>query len=323
MISLVLATTVAAALQSSTGLDAARAAGDTARVLRIATAPAETLTVTLRGAGPAVVFVPGLLGSVYGFRNLTESVVRAGYGTVVVEPLGTGSSTRPDEADYSLTAQANRIAEVLVTLGVRDAVFVCHAMGGSICYRLAYRWPELVAGVVSVNGAPTERAVTPGLRRALGLASIVKIIAGNGYVHGKVRDGLRDSSGDPSWVTEEVLRGYTRVFGDNVDPVLDGLKEIAAAQEPEPLTPNLARIDCPVLLLVGGDERSRISDADVSKLLQHVETIEIDMIDGAGLYAHEEQPDNVAAAILRFLDANAPHSRQARSRNDLSPAPHR
>jgi len=273
------------------------------RVLRIATAPADTLAVTIEGEGEPIVFVPGLLGSAYGFRHVTEALVARGYRTIVVEPLGTGSSTRPQDGDYSLTAQADRIGQVLDTLGLSESVLVCHAIGGSICLRLAYRRPELVGGIVSINGGPAERAGTPGLRRALSLASFIRIFTGDGFVRGKLRDGLRDSSGDPSWVTDEVLKGYTNAFGDDLDPVLDGLKEIASAKEPEPLVPNLNRIDCPVVLVVGSAETSvGMPDAEVELLRQHLPDVEVEEVQGAGQYVHEEKPEMVVAAIVAFME---------------------
>jgi pimeloyl-ACP methyl ester carboxylesterase len=279
------------------------------RVLRVATAAADTLAVTIEGDGKPIVFVPGLLGSAYGFRNVTDPLVARGYRTIVIEPLGTGSSTRPEDGDYSLTAQADRIGQVLDTLGLSEAVLVCHAIGGSICMRLAYRRPALVGGIVSLNGGPAEGAGTPGLRRALSLASFIRIFTGDGFVRGKLRDGLRDSSGDPSWVTDEVLHGYTSAFGDDLDPVLDGLKEIAAAPEPEPLVPNLARIDCPVVLVLGAAETSvGVPDEEVELLRQHLPEVAVEEVEGAGQYVHEEQPDLVVAAILDFMETATSNS---------------
>lgn len=302
MLSLMLAAALAAPLQAEAP------AADSIRVVRIATAPAETLAVTLYGdAGPAIVFVPGLLGSAYGFRGVMPPLRAAGYRTLVIDPLGLGSSTRPNDADYSLTAQAGRIARVLEELGIGRAALVCHAIGASMCFRLAVERPELVAGIVSINGGPAEKAGTPGLRAALGMASVVKAFTGDDFIRDKLRDGLEDSSGDPAWVTDDVLRGYTESFGDDLDPVLAGLKRIAAAPEPERLAPRLADIQAPVLLLLGSaDKDGGIPRDEIGLLMGSVETIEVDAIVGAGEYPHEEKPDDVAAAILRFLAGHFP-----------------
>ena len=57
--------------------------------------------------------IPGLFGSAYGFRALVPLLTEAGYRAVVIEPLGIGSSAHPARADYSLLAQADRVAEAM------------------------------------------------------------------------------------------------------------------------------------------------------------------------------------------------------------------
>ena len=83
--------------------------------VRVWVAEGETLRVALRGSvgGRPVVIIPGLFGAVEGFARLSDSLVASGYRVIVVEPLGVGSSGRPKRADYSLTAQAERMAAVM------------------------------------------------------------------------------------------------------------------------------------------------------------------------------------------------------------------
>ncbi len=128
---------------------------------------AESLSVETAGRGDPVVLIPGLFGSAYGFRKVVPLLVDAGYRTIVIEPLGVGASARPEKANYSLTAQADRIAAVLDSLHVRNALIMAHSIGGSEAFRLAYRRPDLVRGLLSIEGGPTEKAITPAFKRAL------------------------------------------------------------------------------------------------------------------------------------------------------------
>ena len=143
---------------------------DTVHTFSLALAPAESVEVTASGTGDPVVLVPGLFGSAFGYRTLIPLLTDAGYQAIVVEPLGIGGSARPEHADYSLTAQADRIAAALDRLGVRHAVVVAHSLGASMAFRLAYRRPDLVAGIVSLDGGPAEGAATRAFRRAMKLA---------------------------------------------------------------------------------------------------------------------------------------------------------
>src|SRR5512147_1163647 len=83
----------------------------------VTVAPAESVWVEVAGQGDAVVLVPALAASACTYRNLVSRLHMDGYRTVVIEPLGIGPSSRPGGADYSLTAQSDRIAAVLDTLG--------------------------------------------------------------------------------------------------------------------------------------------------------------------------------------------------------------
>src|SRR5918997_3756218 len=82
----------------------------------------ESLLVTTAGTGPTIVLVPGLFGSAFGYRHLLQLLPAAGFQAVVIEPLGVGRSPRPRRADYSLTAQADRLAAVLHAGGGKPVV---------------------------------------------------------------------------------------------------------------------------------------------------------------------------------------------------------
>jgi len=179
----------------------------TARMFRVPLPRAESLSVETAGRGEPVVLIPGLFGSAYGFRTLVPLLTAAGYRTIVIEPLGIGSSARPEKANYSLTAQTDRIAAVLDSLHVRDALLIAHSIGGSEAFRLAYRRPDLVRGLVSIEGGPTETATTPAFKRALRFAPWIKLFGGIKLLRRKIRGLLIDSSGDSSRATRRAPRG--------------------------------------------------------------------------------------------------------------------
>src|SRR2546429_2342745 len=139
---------------------------DTSRAFSIALAPAESVWVPVEGVGDPVVLIPGLFGSAFGYRPVLPRLVEAGYRTIVIEPLGIGTSARPEHADYSLTAQADRVAAALDRLGVGDAIVVAHSVGAAIAYRLAYRRPPLGPGGRALDRGPAQAPAAPGLRPA-------------------------------------------------------------------------------------------------------------------------------------------------------------
>lgn len=303
---ILIAAAVLMCLTGASTVQAARAdesfATDT---LLITVAPGEVLSVHVDGAGPDVVLVPGMLGASYGFRHIVPPLVEQGTRVTIVNMLGTGASTQPERADYSFTAHAHRLAAALDSLDIGAATLVCHSVGASVCYRLALARPDLVDNIVSINGGPTERAGTDGLRLALRFAPLIKLFGGAGSARGKMRSGLEDSSADPSWVTDEVVDAYAAGYGTDLDAVLRTLKRFAYAEEPAPLAPRLAQVSVPVLLLVGGSPARSIRDEEITLLQRELPSIEVETIDGAGQYIHEEQPAAVVAAIIRMVRRRA------------------
>ena len=273
-------------------------AADSTSARRIPVAPAESIAVTVTGEGIPVVLIPGLFGSAFGFRRVTSLLRDSGYQAIVVEPLGIGSSSRPGRADYSLSAQARRVAAVLDSMKIHDVILVAHSIGAGVAFRLVTQRPDLVVGLVSLDGAAREEAATPGVRKVLKFATLMKIFGGGGLIRKKVKEGMIQDAFDPSWVTDSVVAGYTAGASRDLGATIRVFQGMAKSTEAEPLTPKLADIRCPVVLLTGAENRpNRITSAEQLLLLDRLPSIRIDSVQRSGQYLHEERPDAVFAAI--------------------------
>jgi pimeloyl-ACP methyl ester carboxylesterase len=268
----------------------------------------ESLHVEISGAGEPVVLIPGLFGSAFGFRTLVPLLTERGFRTIVIEPLGIGASARPPRADYSLTAQADRVAAVLDTLHVQQALVVGHSVGGSEALRLAYRRPDLVKAMITIEGGPAETAATPAFKRAMRFAPWIKLLGGVRLIRWKIRNILVASSGDASWVTSEVVEGYTAAAARNLDATLKAFLAMAAAREPVRLEPHLSEIRCPVLLVVGGARHEGdVSSDEVVLLERTLPHFALDSVPGTGHFLYEERPEAVLAALLE-VTVDAPRA---------------
>jgi pimeloyl-ACP methyl ester carboxylesterase len=270
----------------------------------IAIAPGESLHVTLEGTGEPVVLIPGLVGSAFGYRLLRAELVAAGFQAVVIEPLGIGDSPRPERANYSLTAQADRIAATMERLHLENAIMVAHAVGASMALRMSYRFPGRIRALVSLDGGPAERAATPGFRRAMRFAPFVKMFGGVKLVRKKLREQLISQSGDTSWVTDAVVDGYTAGHARDLDGTLKAYLRMADAREAEALAPNLARVGIPVRLLIGLVEHSGVpSREEIQLLTTRLPDFSVKGIAGAGHFLHEERPDIILAAVVALTQS--------------------
>jgi len=281
-------------------LMAAALLADSVHSVAVPVTARESLHVEISGGGEPVVLVPGLFGSAFAFRELVPLLTASGYRTIVIEPLGIGSSARPEHADYSLTAQADRVAAVLDTLAIRHAIFVGHSVGGSEGFRLVYRRPDLVRGFVTIEGGPAETAATPVFKRSMRYAPWIKILGGVRLIRWKIRQVLIASSGDPSWVTDSVVRGYTAAAARDLDGTLKAFMGVAAAREPMKIQPHLGEIACPVLLLVGAaPHEGGVGPEEITLLARMLPHFTLDSVPGTGHFLYEENPRRVVAAVDR------------------------
>jgi len=278
---------------------------DTMQIRQVQVGPEETLRTVAIGTGPPVVIIPGLVGGAYSFRRVMPELAASGYHVVVIEPLGVGESARPKQADYSLTAQADRIGHALDSLALTRVLLVGHSLGASAALRLAYRRPDLVRGVLSLDGGPAETAAPPGLRRAMRWAPLLKLFVGRGTIRREVRKGLIRNSGDTTWVTPAVIDGYTEGPGRDVGATINAFRGMSRSVEPEVLHAHLPDIRVPVLLLFGtAPHETAIDTTEVTALRRGLSSFTVDSVPEAGQYLQEERPDAVTAAVRRLEAAS-------------------
>jgi pimeloyl-ACP methyl ester carboxylesterase len=205
---------------------------DSAVVQDIQVGNGEMLRTTSMGSGQPIVLVPGIFGGAFGYRKITGSLASAGYRIIVVEPLGYGSSSHPKNADYSFEAQTGRVAKTLDQLGVKGALVVAQSSGAAIAFRLAIQRPDLVRGLLSIDGGPAESAATPGMKKAFKFGGgLVKFAMDESKLRHDVRREIIRNSGDTTWVTDAVVRGYTAGPAADLDGSIDAFHQMAKSKE--------------------------------------------------------------------------------------------
>ena len=278
---------------------------DTAVVRDIQVAPGEILRTTTIGTGQPLVFIPGLFGAAYTYRMLTGPLAAEGYQTIVVEPLGYGWSSHPKDADYSYTAQTARVSSALDSLGIRRALFVAQSSGAAIAFRLAVRRPDLVRGLLSIDGGPAESAATAGMKKAFKFGGgLVKFALDESKLRHDVRREIVKNSGDTTWVTDAVIRGYTAGQTADMDGSIDAYQRMSKAKETDSLTNRLHECAMPVRLLVGTvSHPAEVTHDQREMLSDQLPNFRADSVSGSGQYIQEEQPHAVLDAVARLSEA--------------------
>jgi pimeloyl-ACP methyl ester carboxylesterase len=282
-------------------------------------AHADTLTVSVRGysahspgsseAPPeVVVLIPGPIGSAYSMRHITDALAAEGIPTVVVDPLGMGTSSRPASADYSLTRQALRIGEILDTLHVGRTVVVAQGTSATVALRLAADQPSRVSAVLSIAGGPVDRQGTRGVRLALALAPVLDNALGRALGRRKFRASVREQSASDAWCTDAVMRAYLAPYEQDLRGSLRALGAMNDAVELVPIAERLTAVQAPVRLLVGSKRSANApTDAQVVLMSQRLVHFRVDTVANAGTMLQEERPDAVVQAIRELLAPRAKH----------------
>jgi len=278
---------------------------DTAVVRDIEVAPGEILRTTTVGAGQPLVLIPGLFGAAYTYRMLTGPLAAQGYQTIVVEPLGYGWSSHPKDADYSYTAQTVRVSSALDSLGVRRALFVAQSSGAAIAFRLAVSRPDLVRGLLSIDGGPAESAATAGMKKAFKFGGgLVKFALDESKLRHDVRREIVKNSGDTAWVTDAVIRGYTAGQTADMGGSIDAYQRMSKSKEPDSLSNRLHECTMPVRLLVGTvSHPAEVTHDQREMLSDQLPDFRADSVSGSGQYIQEEQPHAVLDAVTRLSEA--------------------
>jgi pimeloyl-ACP methyl ester carboxylesterase len=276
-----------------------------------------------RPGTPPVVLCHGFPELAFSWRHQLFALAEAGYRVLVPDMRGYGGSSRPqDPESYDMPSLCADLAGLLDDVGARDAVFVGHDWGANVVWHMAWLHPERVRAVagLSVPAAPRSPvAPLPVLRSRLGddfymlwfqepgvadraLARNVRrtLVAREIY---SAEWAARDEAELPAppWLDEDELAYYVKSFEET--GFTGGLNYYRNMDRNWALTPELAGrpITQPSLFLTGSrDPVARFMPADrlgdvLTGLREHV------VVDGAGHWVQQERPEEVNAALLRFL----------------------
>jgi triacylglycerol lipase len=132
------------------------------------------------GRGEPLVLIHGFAGDKDNFTRLARFVTPH-YRVIVPDLPGFGDASRSDDADHSMSAQANRVAALMRQLGIERAHIGGNSMGGFIACELAAQHPGMVASVWLLDAAGTEASHdTPILHTYLETGSMPLLVREEG-----------------------------------------------------------------------------------------------------------------------------------------------
>jgi pimeloyl-ACP methyl ester carboxylesterase len=261
------------------------------------------------GNGPLVVLVHGIYAgaSSYEFRKLFPQLA-ANHRVVAFDLLGCGLSDRPN-INYSAELFVEQIVDALGEFGTEPTTLVGSSMGGAFAIRATARATDRVAqlvaicptglgGVLDADPTGAQLAVTALLRAPVIGETLFNALAS--------RPSLRwflehQSYADKSSVTPEIVEHYYAVTHQS------GARYVPAYFVGGGLNLDVARdlpfITAPVLIAWGERAPSVSKVENAAEFLKLAQRGSLVTFANSGLLPHEEQPDDMRAAIETFLAA--------------------
>lgn len=302
------------------------------------------LHVVEEGTGFPVIFSHGFPELAYSWRHQIPAVAAAGYRAVAPDQRGYGRSSKPERIeDYDIRHLSDDLIALLDDLGEQRAVFVGHDWGSMVVWQTALLHPDRVAGVCGMSVPftprpsipPTERMRAvfagsffyilyfqePGVADAdLGAdptKTMRRLLAGlrvdedsqaigmstdddRGFI-----DRVPEPKKRPDWLSQDELDFYIGEFRRT--GFTGGLNWYRNFDRNWEITPELAgaRVEVPSFFVSGAlDPVLLTTPVSVQDewLADHRGTV---LVEDAGHWVQQENPDEVNTALLGFLDSVA------------------
>ena len=278
------------------------------------------LEVHDEGAGPLVVLAHGFPDIAMTWRLQVPALVDAGYRVLAPDMRGYGASSRPTSVDaYRSDVLGNDLIGLLDHEGVERAHFAGHDWGASTVWPLGLTHPDRVLTLtgLSVPYAPPAFAPpTEIFRRRLGEGFYMLRFQHDDMIPLLERDiprtlalilaGRLDDLGTdvalerPPWLPDGVFEEYVAAFTHTgfAAPLqyyrnLDANWHIASSQE-------TVTIEAPSLFVTGSDDPVRLF-MPATKMADSFRELEAHVVDGAGHWVHQEEPERVNSLLLEHL----------------------
>jgi pimeloyl-ACP methyl ester carboxylesterase len=259
----------------------------------------------IAGGGPVVVLVHGLASEA---GTWLDVIAALGPDVHVLAPdlLGHGDSAAPPGADYSVSAHASRLRDLLDQLGHQRVSLVGHSLGGGVALAFAYQFPERTHTLTLIASG--------GLGRELGLVLRAACLPGVTAVAHTV------ATVTPPWIARLARHGATALgvaSSADLDGVRRALRTLGGADARSAFRSTLRgvatwsgqRLDAtdrlyllaglPILLIAGRADRC-IPCGHTERAHRSLPGSRLEVLD-AGHFPHTQHPDRVAQLIHTLL----------------------
>jgi magnesium chelatase accessory protein len=254
------------------------------------------------GQGPALLLLHGTGASTHSWRDLAPLLARD--FTVVAPDLpGHGFTQAPPRRLLTLPGMTSGIGALMRTMDVHPRIIVGHSAGAAVMIRMTLDGLATPDGLASLNGAllPFRGAIgqffSP-LAKLLFLNPLVPRVFAWRAADPAAVERLIANTG--SSIDDTGMALYRRLIGHpgHVAAALG----MMANWDLNPLLRDLPKLQVPLLLVAGGEDRT-ISSEQAFRIRDRVLSARVHYLRGLGHLAHEERPEDIARIIRAFASS--------------------
>jgi pimeloyl-ACP methyl ester carboxylesterase len=269
--------------------------------------PAGRIRYRERGHGPPIVFLHGIVANGVLWRRVAPRL-SADYRCIVPDwPLGSHELALKPGCDFSLPGLADLVGDFLTTLELDGVTLVANDTGGAIAQWVAIRHPERLARLVLTPCDAFDNFLPPVLRhlqlfgrrpaglRVLAEALRFRVIQRLPIAFGRLT--VRP-------IDREAMDAYTRPLRTNAGVRRDfaALVRAISKRYTQEAAQRLAAFDKPALVVWSLDDRL-FPLAHGHRLAALLPQGRLEVIDDAGAFIPEDEPELLAVRIAEFAEA--------------------
>ncbi len=250
------------------------------------------------GEGPVVVFLHGSGPGASGHSNFKGNYPQwaaRGLRCLVVDLVGFGYSSKPDDVEYPLAFFVECLKQALDVLGVERCAVVGNSLGGAVAIGLALEHSELVERLILL--APGGMSEREEYLQMPAMQKMFEIYAAEGELSA---DSMRDMFEfglvyDSAHVTDELLAERMHVM-NLMNP------QVMLTMAIPLLAERVGELRCPVLVFWGACDRM-MPETGLLALARHCHNMRMIVLSECGHWVMVEYQDLFNRECLSFLGA--------------------
>lgn len=266
----------------------------------------ETLRYRVYGKGPiTTVLVHGLAARSETWTDLVPLFPADRYTIYLLDLLGSGESSKPKAADYSIRAHSQRLLRFLEQEGLHGATLVGHSLGGAVVLLAAVEAmtegeSDLISSMVIIGGPGyiQRLPLMAGIfQRPYAAALFIALYAPDLWI----KLGLKMAYHDHRLIDREHIARYAPCYRDREAKraLVETCRRLVPADQ-EAITARYQHLRLPVLLLWGRHDRI-VPLSQGTRLEAAIPGAQLTVIEECGHNPQEENPAATFAVIDRFI----------------------